>query len=123
VGAGEHLEPPPDVAVEGLGVLFESAVAPGRHTATVGFAVTEVRQDPGEVWGQEAGEHYETRGIRATSSFLPGQAPSGNPGAVCDIGAGQLCEIVVTPQYTSSELLRGASVYNVRYRVSVVDRR
>jgi hypothetical protein len=123
VGAGEHLAPPPNVTVKGSDELFESAVAPGRHTATVGFAVTRVRQDPSGVWGQEAGEYYDTRGIRATSSFLPGQAPSGNPGAVCDLRAGQLCEITVTPQYSSSPLLGGASVYNVRYQVSVVDRR
>jgi hypothetical protein len=123
VGAGEHLDPPPDVAEEELALLFESPVAPGRHNATVGFAVTEVREDPSEVWGQEAGEYYETRGIRATSAVLPGQAPSGNAGVVCNIEAGQLCEVVATPQHTSSTLLRGASVYNVRYSVSVADRR
>jgi hypothetical protein len=123
VGTGEHLDPPPDVADQELAVLFESPVAPGRHIAAVGFAVTEVRQDPSEVWGQEAGEHYETRGIRAIPSVLPGQAPIGNVVALCDIWAGQLCEVVATRQYTSSTLLRGASVYNVRYRVSVVDRR
>lgn len=123
VGAGEHLDTPPDVIDQEPAVLLESPVSPGRHTAAVGFAVTEVRRDPSEAWGQEPGEHYETRGIRATPSFLPGQAPGGNPGAECTVKAGQLCEIVVTPQHTTSALLRGASVYNVRYQVSVVDGR
>lgn len=123
VGAGEHLLPPPDVIVEGTSELFEWTVEPGRYTAAVGFAVTKIRQLSDEVWGQDAGESYDTRGIRATSTFLRGQAPTGNPGVVCSLRAGQLCEIRVTPEYTSSTLLGGASVYSVRYQVSVIDRR
>ena len=123
VDAGAHLESPPEVTVEKYDLLFEVPVAPGQHTAAVGFAVSEVEQNPSEVWGEEAGEHYVTRGIRAISSFLPGQAPSGNPGIVCDVAAGQLCEIVATPLRTSSGILSGASVYNVRYVSSIVEPR
>lgn len=123
VGSGAHLASPPEVAVEKPGVLFELPVPPGRHTAAVGFAVTKIRQNPSEVWGEEAGERYVTRGIRATSSFLPGQAPSGNPGVVCNVSAGQLCEIVAIPQHTSSALLSGASTYDVRYQASIVELR
>jgi len=123
VSTNQLHEPPLDVPVEKLDVLLEVAVPPGRHTAAVGFAVTEVRVNQSEVLGDEAGEHYVTRGIRATSAFLPGQAPSGNPGVMCDVVVGQLCEIVATPQHTSSALLSGASIYSVRYRTTFVDLR
>jgi hypothetical protein len=120
VGPGLTLDPPEVVGHQTPKVVLETPVAPGRHTTLVGFAVSEVRADPSETWGEPSGEHYETRGILATDGSLAGQAPAGNPGGVCVVEAGHLCEVYVTPQRTSSSVLGGASVYSVRYRVRVV---
>jgi hypothetical protein len=119
VGSGLHLEPPPRVCGEIPVLLLEETVFPGRHTTVFGFAVTEIKSVPSEVWGEAPGEQFETRGIRAAGGSLPGQAPAGNPGAICQLAGGQVCEVLVTPQRTSSSLLRGASVYNVRYQVQM----
>ena len=119
VGSALHLESPPRVCGESPALLLEATVAPGRHSTSFGFAVTEIKSVPSEVWGEAPGEQFETRGIRAAGGSLPGQAPAGNPGATCQLSGGQVCEVLVTPQRTSSSLLRGASVYNVRYQVQM----
>jgi hypothetical protein len=119
VDAGGHLMRPRAVRGKGSILAYESPVAPGSYPAGVGFAVSVIEGDPSDEWSEYAGEHYVTRGIRATGDSLPGQAPVGNPGAVCEVRVGQVCEVVASFGKSSPSTLGGLPVYSVRYRVDV----
>jgi len=102
---------------------FSSPVDPGSYAVKVGFAVSQVKGDPGTEWGEWAGEEYVTRGMRAIGEPLPGEAPSGNVGAECSVRAGQVCRVMVTFARTSPTSLGGMPIYSVRYRSEVDERR
>jgi len=123
VGAGRHLKRPTFVRGRDPILAYQSPVDPGSHAVGVGFAVSTVEGAPSDEWSEYAGEHYETRGIRATADDLPGGAPVGNPGAECQVFAGQVCEVVATFEKTSPSRLGGLPIYSVHYRVEVNDRR
>jgi len=98
-------------------VAYASPVVPGRHELAIGFAVTVVDQDRGAQWGGQVGEHYTSRGTRATGEALSGEAPAGNPPAVCELAAGEVCEVVATLQRSSPSVLGSGPYYSVWYRV------
>lgn len=121
VEGGRHLKRP--VAVRGKGPVtaYSSPVDPGSYSVVVGFAVSSVQGDPADEWGEYAGEEYVTRGIRATDDVLPGGKPSGNPGARCELNAGEICEVTATFASTSPSALGGLPRYSVQYRTEVLE--
>jgi hypothetical protein len=123
VGAGQHLKRPVFVRGTEQIVAYQSPVDPGSHNVAVGFAVSTVEEDPSDEFGEYAGEHYQTRGIRATGAPLAGQAPMGNPGVECQVFEGQVCEVVATFEKTSPSRLGGLPIYSVHYLVEVTSRR
>jgi hypothetical protein len=78
-----------------------------------------VESDPADEWGEYAGEHYVTRGVRAAGEKIQGQHEGGNPGVVCDVTAGQTCEVTATFDRTRPTRLGGLPIYSVRYRTRV----
>jgi hypothetical protein len=123
VGAGKHLKRPVFVRGTDQIVAYQSPVDPGSHSVAVGFAVSTVEEDPSDEFGEYAGEHYQTRGIRGTGAPLAGQAPMGNPGVECQVFEGQVCEVVATFEKTSPSRLGGLPIYSVHYLVEVTNRR
>jgi hypothetical protein len=123
VGAGGSLPRPRTVRGSGRFMAYASPMPPGRHTISVGFAVSTVEEDRGASWAEHAGEQYLTRGIRSTGESLAGQAPLGNPGAECDLVEGNVCDVVATFERSSPSTLGGLPVYSIRYDVEVTTHR
>jgi len=123
VEGGRHLKRPVGIRGKNQVTAYSTPVDPGKYPIRVGFAVSTVKGDPADEWGEYAGEEYVTRGIRAIGEALPGEAPSGNTGTECQAREGQVCEVTVTFTRTSPTRLGGLQVYSVRYQTEISERR
>ena len=64
---------------------------------------------------------YVTRGIRAAGEPLENQTDGDNPGAVCKISEGQICEVTAHFEGRKPTPLGGLPEYSVSYEVMIED--
>jgi len=100
---------------------YEAALEPGTHEVSVGFALSTVESDPDDEWGEYAGEWYVTRGIRAFGEPLENQKDGDNPGAVCKISDGQICEVTAHLESRRPTPLGGLPDYSIRYDIRIIN--
>jgi len=118
---GVMLRRPRILKGDAVNTAYEAAVEPGSYEISVGFAFSTVEGDPRDEWGEYEGEWYVTRGIRATGEPLPNQQDGDNPGAVCTMAKGQICEVRARLGSKRPTPLGGLPDYSITYEVTILN--
>ena len=100
---------------------YEATVEPGAYDVSIGYAFSSVEGDPRDEWGEYEGEWYVTRGIRAVGTPLSNQKEGDNPGAVCEVAEGLVCEVTVRLEGQRPTPLGGLPDYSISYDTRIID--
>ncbi len=117
--AGQRLKRPYVVKLGKHFTAAEVEVVPGEHQVLVGFAVTQVAEDPNDEWGEYAVESYQNRGVRTTGEADPDHGWFANQAAICSLKADQTCLVTARLDRHSPTRLGGIPDYSVGYTVEL----